>query len=610
MGAVGDGGAVGRSGRGGLAAVAAGVCALCAAAVILDAPLAVRVSSGAAFLLLGAPLLGPLTWATPVEPSPVKLATMSALLTLPALALAGFLAARLGTGATGAALVAAAGVPASLLALTRRLHFQRPGGAQVLALALAAVAAVGGAALLVADAGLTLRASSPETVTHAGLAGAASTSALGASASATGSLVEQPWLVGGAVRLRLATAFAVAAAADLLRVGPLLACGALSALAWGVAVVLSYLASAAAGRDVDRPGAGVRDLVGAAAAPAAAGLCLGRGLVDPGAALGVVLAAGAAYAALHGARSGARPWPGLAVLLVASAGVFAPSLGVAGAALAAAQLFAGGRRSSAVVAALALAPGAILARPIGHATLAVDGSAEADVRALAALGVLVAAPWLLAVLHRRLPRTSFLAALGALVAVPLGFAGARAAGARAAYASATPAIVEESGALRVRATTARLGALRRALDAVRTDAAEPAHAPAAVVRWAAEPEDARSRPPALTPLLTGVPLFWAPPPPPGSTDGAPTALGDDRARRGAFVRALLGERSAWSPRYRATARAVAERGLVLYFVVTEADRVRTSGHSDDRRGPDLVLERLGAEVIHRGEDGEEVWRLR
>ncbi|MEL6715124.1 MAG: hypothetical protein AAFP86_15185, partial [Planctomycetota bacterium] len=183
---------MGRSGRGGLAAVAAGVCALCAAAVILDAPLAVRVSSGAAFLLLGAPLLGPLTWATPVEPSPVKLATMSALLTLPALALAGFLAARLGTGATGAALVAAAGVPASLLALTRRLHFQRPGGAQVLALALAAVAAVGGAALLVADAGLTLRASSPETVTHAGLAGAASTSALGASSSATGSLVEQP----------------------------------------------------------------------------------------------------------------------------------------------------------------------------------------------------------------------------------------------------------------------------------------------------------------------------------------------------------------------------------------------------------------------------------
>lgn len=116
--------------------------------------------------------------------------------------------------------------------------------------------------------------------------------------------------------------------------------------------------------------------------------------------------------------------------------------------------------------------------------------------------------------------------------------------------------------------------------------------------------------PSLAPLLTGVGLWSDVVAPPGSRQNrfgagfaaASTALGDRWADRIELLSALFLEERAWGPRFDRVLRAEVARGTTLVFVVTEADRRRTTDRGVGPRGADMIVRRLGAEIVFEGEE--------
>ena len=581
------------------AALAMATSASLVAAGVDGAP---RALAGALALALGGAGLGALALATPVEPSPVKLVAFACALGLPlggALVLVG--RAPLGGGDAAAAAALAAGAALALASSARRLHLVRPGRAAWCAIALAALGGVGAWWALTSASGLALRAGNPGAVAHATLAA----EWLGA-----GDAPGQPWFAGGRTGVRSGPALVVAFAAGATGLGPLRAGALVCALCAALLVLGAYLGAAAAGRDVRRPAAGARDLLATAVVAALVVRALGAGgLADPAVAFAVVAACGGVLAALHAARSGAMPWPLLACALVASASLAAPAAGVAAAAVGACLAAGRGRPVAAGAFALSCAPGLLEASAVGAAGVvpgAPVGSADAALALAVALAVLTPAAF--ARLHARLRPVAFTGAAAAAALGALAWAAAPLRATAAELAGLAPALVEVDGRLDVADTNQRLRGLRRAFAAVR-DADVRADAPgAALLRWSAGAAPAPDAAPSLTPLLTGLPLWWDRVPPPGTDGEAITASGERRSDRGDVARALFEERGGWRARHGRVLAGSAVRSGALVAVVTDADRRRTALRAGASDAPDLALRSLGARVLDEG-DGVTVYVL-
>ncbi|MEM9381754.1 MAG: hypothetical protein AAGB93_17500, partial [Planctomycetota bacterium] len=359
-----------RPRRAHLALLAAVTCAALAAAIGADvgatwrAPLALVVVLGGSFAL------GPLLLATPVEPSPLKLIVLSALLS-PPLAAAAWVALVFGAGAPPrAAWVAVFGLAAiAAAAAARKKVGAEPVGRAAWTAFVAGVVLAGFAFAATRTPGdLDARLSSSACVAHVTIA-----EALG-----RGAPLAHPWFSGGALEVRPATGALLAAVAEPAGLAPLHVLAFLRAWAVLVTVLVGYLVAAAAFREVRIPGAGRRDVLAGLLAAASVGivtsgaaLAAGRAPAsawseaDPSSLLARLYAFAALLAGLHAVRRGARPWPGLAALLVAVAALLQPWTGAAvAAALLSAAAFAGrGTLQGLVI--LALQPAFVVGRLFG-----------------------------------------------------------------------------------------------------------------------------------------------------------------------------------------------------------------------------------------------------
>jgi len=581
------------------AALVMGLASALVASGVEGAP---RAAAGALALALGGAGLGALALATPVEPSPTKLVAFACALGLP-LGGAAVLLARgpLGGGEAAVAAALAAGAVLALASSVKRLHLAPPGRAAWCAIAIAVACGVGAWGALTSASGLALRAGTPGAVVHATLAA----EWLGA-----GDAPGQPWFAGGRTGLRAGPGLVVAFAAGATGLAPLRACALVCTLCASLLVLGAYLGAAAAGRDAGRPGAGARDLLAALAAVGLVTRALGAGqLADPAFACAVVASGGGALAALHAARSGAMPWPLLACALTASASFAAPAAGVATAAVGAWLASRSGRLPMAVAFALSCAPGLVEARAVGAAGVAPGAPlGPADGAVALAVAAAVLAPAAFAWLHARIAPRVFTAAAAAATLAALAWAAAPLRTKAAELATLAPALVEAEGRLAVADTNQRLRDLRAAFAAIR-DADLRAEAPgAALLRWSAGAAPAPDAPPSLTPLLTGLPLWWDRVPPPGAGEEAITSTGERRSDRDEVARALFEQRGGWRARHGRMLAGSAARAGALVAVVTDADRRRTALRAEASDAPDLALRSLGARVLHEG-DGVTVYLL-
>ena len=262
-------------------------------------------------ILGGGAALGPLLAVTPVEPSRLKLALFSSLLS-PIVIAALFAALHVGAGLTPRTALAgalASGGALALLGLRSPVRTSAPGRQESTAVLLSLAAALAlvldgwgaaGSAARLADGGGVIAA----TVADGWLAGRG---------------LESPWFAGGPLDLRPAVSLVVAVLAGGVGVQPSFVAPVIAGWAAMLVGCAAYLACAALARESSPGLAGARDLLAVVAAllvlPAARDPLLvelqGVGSIDPAEALAWALAAGVLLSGLHALRSGAAPWPAL-----------------------------------------------------------------------------------------------------------------------------------------------------------------------------------------------------------------------------------------------------------------------------------------------------------
>ncbi|MEM6569059.1 MAG: hypothetical protein AAF957_11640 [Planctomycetota bacterium] len=353
-----------------LALISAVSCAALAVAIGADVAAAWRAPLALVVVLGGSLALGPLLLATPVEPSPLKLVLLSALLS-PPLAAACWLALVFWAGAPPRAAwvsVFALAAVAAVACVRKRVGAEPMGRAAWVAFAAGVLLAILAFAATRTPGDLETRLSSSACVAHATIA-----EALG-----RGAPLAHPWLFGGELEVRPATGAFLAAVAEPAGIAPLHALAFVRAWAVLATVLVGYLAAAAAFREVRIPGAGRRDVLAGLLAAASAGivpsaLAVAGGRApaspwieaDPSSLLARLYAFAALLAGLHAVRRGARPWPGLTALLVAVAALLQPWTGaaIAAALLVAASFARRGTMQGLLV--LALLPAFVVGRLFG-----------------------------------------------------------------------------------------------------------------------------------------------------------------------------------------------------------------------------------------------------
>ncbi|MEE2941162.1 MAG: hypothetical protein VX460_12300 [Planctomycetota bacterium] len=339
--------------------------ALAAGLVLTDAGAGWRGLFALPVILGGGAALGPLLAVTPVEPSRLKLALFSSLLS-PLVIAALFAALHLGAGLAPRSALAGAlaiGGALALLGLRSTVRTTSPGrqeSAAVLVSFAAAIALVldgwggAGSAARLADGGEVVAA----TVADGWLAGRG---------------LDSPWFAGGPLDLRPAVSLVVAVLAGGVGaqpsfVAPLIA-------GWAAALVgcSAYLACAALARESSPRLAGARDLLAVVAAllalPATRDPSLvdlqGVGAIDPAEALTWAFGAGVLLSGLHALRSGAAPWPALLGASILGLTLVHPFAGAAAAAAMAAAASLHRRPGLAVVALGVALPGLLQGRAFG-----------------------------------------------------------------------------------------------------------------------------------------------------------------------------------------------------------------------------------------------------
>ncbi len=308
-------------------------------------------------VLGGGAALGPLLFATPaVEPSPLKLGLFASVLSpvlVAGLWYAFAYGGELPPQRAWAATFLAVGFLAPL-GIRARISTARAGRAAGLTCFVGLVAGAALCALVWSPDGLAARLSSSETIAQATLA----------QSLQDGAPLTNPWMSGLALELRPALAAMLVAVSGPGQLLPLFAMG--FWIAWCVfgLAVGGYLASAALFRETSIRHAGVRDFI------AAIGVVLVACALDGGRFglhrwLSMALTLTFAVAALHTIRRGARPWPGLACVLLLVLGLLHPWVaGALGTALALAALVARRWWLPSVVG-LALLPGFFVGRVCG-----------------------------------------------------------------------------------------------------------------------------------------------------------------------------------------------------------------------------------------------------
>lgn len=346
--------------------VAQCLCALAAAALVLfDLGAGWRGALVLPVVLGGGAALGPLLAATPVEPSRLKLALFSSLLS-PLVAAGLFTALHLGADlgprhALASALAIAAGL--ALLGLRSPVRTAAPGRQESSAVLLSIAAAIAvvldgwsgaGSAARLADGGNVLAA----TLADGWLGGRG---------------LESPWFAGGPLDLRPAVSVVVSVLAGGIGAQPAFVAPLVAG--WAVALVgcSAYLACAALARESSPRLAGARDLLAVILAllalPATRESMLvelqGVGALDPAESLAWALGAGAFLSGLHAIRSGAAPWPGLFACCSGGLALVHPWAGITVLAAMAIAALIHRRPMFAALSLVAALPGVLQARAFG-----------------------------------------------------------------------------------------------------------------------------------------------------------------------------------------------------------------------------------------------------
>lgn len=319
-------------------------------------------------VLGGGAALGPLLAITPVEPSRLKLAVLSSLLS-PLVVAALFAGLHLGAALPAPTALAGAFAACGLLPLLGLRTRVQPGApsrqessAVVLGFVFALAAVIDG----FGGAGTSARLADGGSVLVSTLA----------DGWLSGRGLESPWFAGGPLDLRPAGALLVAVTAGGVGAAPSFVAPLFAA--WAAALVASatYLACAALARESDPRRAGARDLGAAALAllvPLAARGAAGTGgalvgdtvVLDPVEAAALAATACALLTGLHAVRSGARPWPLLFAGALMILTLLHPRAGLAfGAAMCAACVLHG-RTLLLAMSLAALAPGLLQGRFFG-----------------------------------------------------------------------------------------------------------------------------------------------------------------------------------------------------------------------------------------------------
>ncbi|MGK0483295.1 MAG: hypothetical protein ACJAQ3_003278 [Planctomycetota bacterium] len=267
-------------------------------------------------VLGGGAAIGPLLLVTPVtEPSPLKLGLFSSVLS-PALIAAVWAAFAFGLEVPVARAWALTFLVTGVLAtlgVRRRMSTVRAGRAAGLVCLFGMVAA--GLACMVAwsDAGLAARLASSESIVQATLA----------QALQDGAPLTNPWVDGLPLKLRPTFAAWLVAAAGPGHLLPLFSMGLVMGWCAFVLALGGYLLSAALFREARGSGAGLRDVTAAVAVVLVAA-ALDGGAWSTHRWLSMAYTLAFLVAAVHAIRRGARPWPGLACLLLGILGLLHP----------------------------------------------------------------------------------------------------------------------------------------------------------------------------------------------------------------------------------------------------------------------------------------------
>lgn len=280
-------------------------------------------------ILGGGAALGPLLAVTPVEPSRLKLALFSSLLSPLVIAVL-FAALHLGVGVAPRSALAGAlvsGGVLALLGLRSPVRTAAPGRQESVAVLLSLAAAIAvvldgwgaaGSAARLADGGSVLAA----TVADGWLSGRG---------------LDSPWFAGAPLDLRPAVSLVIAVLAGAIGAQPSFVAPLLAGWAAVLVGCAAYLACAALARESSPRLAGARDLLAVVAAllviPATRDPLLleqqGVGAIDPAEALSWAFGAGVLLSGLHALRSGAAPWPALLGASLLGLTLFHPWAGAA-----------------------------------------------------------------------------------------------------------------------------------------------------------------------------------------------------------------------------------------------------------------------------------------
>lgn len=316
-------------------------------------------------ILGGGAALGPLLAVTPVEPSRLKLALFSSLLS-PLVVAALFAALHLGAGLGPRAALAgalASGGALALLGLRSPVRTAAPGRQESAAVLFSLGAAIAlmldgwsaaGSAARLADGGGVVAA----TVADGWLAGRG---------------LESPWFAGGPLDLRPAVSSVVAVLAGSIGTQPSFVAPLIAGWATMLVGCAAYLSCAALARESSPRLAGARDLLAVVVAllalPATRDPLLvdlqGVGAIDPAEALSWAFGAGVLLSGLHALRSGAAPWPALLGACILGLFLVHPLAGAAAAVAMAAAASLHRRPGLALVAASAALPGLLQGRAFG-----------------------------------------------------------------------------------------------------------------------------------------------------------------------------------------------------------------------------------------------------
>ncbi|WP_145200842.1 hypothetical protein [Planctomycetes bacterium Poly30] len=308
-------------------------------------------------VLGGGAALGPLLFATPtVEPSPLKLGLFASALS-PALTAALWYGLAFGLELPPAR---AWSITFLLIGALALLGWRKPisaapaGRAAGIAVLLGLAAAVAACAVVWSQAGLAARLGSNETIAQAGLA----------QSLQDGAPLQNAWISGLPLALRPALAAWLVAASGPAGLLPLFSIGFVMGWSAFVLAIAGYLASAALFRETTAQRAGLRDAVAAAAVLLVAA-ALDGGRWSVGRWLSMAYTLTFVVAALHAVRRGARPWPGLACLVLTVIGLLHPTLAAAVLVPFGLSALLMRRWNLAPLAVLAVLPGFLVARMYG-----------------------------------------------------------------------------------------------------------------------------------------------------------------------------------------------------------------------------------------------------